>query len=373
MSPPVAAASPPAAPAGRVPAGSRSPSVLVIDDDPGTLDALTPFFRHAGFEVGSAESGAAALVQIRGRHFDAIVADLRLPDTTGLGLLREVRLAGVEVPFFLMSGFGSMQVAVEALKLGAAECLDKPVDGDDLVGRVWAAIDAPRQQSRPALLVGAARCLSSAESTGLAEARRLLRRLAEQAAAQATVSDQRTAVTESRRKSFLTLAGCCLGRDLTIPEFLACAQAVRRVVTTSEASALSVFLDAVADAVCTIDVPAVEYHHPKVAEAIARFAATGGGDLFKSAVALGRELGIDGAHLARLITVETGLSFKAWQRGFRLRRAVQRLCETHEHVRQIGYSIGYKHASDLNREFRRTFGLCPRSFREVVHPPAAAC
>ena len=106
-------------------------SVLIVDDDPATCVTFGEALRLAGLRVETAETGQAALKSLRRSTFDLLLLDLRLPDMSGLELIRTRR-----VPFMLISGFLTIAETVEAMRLGAREVLEKPVEVDVLCDRV---------------------------------------------------------------------------------------------------------------------------------------------------------------------------------------------------------------------------------------------
>ncbi len=85
---------------------------------------------------------------------------------------------------------------------------------------------------------------------------------------------------------------------------------------------------------------------------------------------LGREIGISGSRLGRLLVGQTGLPFREWRRGFRMRHAAQRLATTDSGVCEVSDLLGYKHVSQFDDEFRETFGLSPRDFRTTIRESA---
>jgi AraC-like DNA-binding protein len=114
-------------------------------------------------------------------------------------------------------------------------------------------------------------------------------------------------------------------------------------------------------------------YHAKVVAALARLASPDATGLCLSEDDLGREIGISGSRLGRLLHAQTGLGFREWRRGFRMRLAGQRLAALEDDVYQIADSLGYKHASQFDDEFRDTFGLSPRAFRAIARGSAASC
>ena len=124
---------------GGIPSGGRWVSarrVAIIDDDVGTLEILPRFFRLEGFDSATASSGAEGLCLLRSQPFDVLILDLYLPDMSGLALLEEARRVKNHLPVVMVSGFGTVEEAATAMKLGAADFLSKPIDADKLVGIV---------------------------------------------------------------------------------------------------------------------------------------------------------------------------------------------------------------------------------------------
>ncbi len=106
----------------------QHPLLMLVDDDERILDVVGHFARRAGFEVVGCTSAAEALAGLGRRPADLVMVDLRMPDVNGLDLLRTIRqtVPGAEV--ILMTGYGGIDSAVEAIKLGAIEYLTKPFD-----------------------------------------------------------------------------------------------------------------------------------------------------------------------------------------------------------------------------------------------------
>jgi two-component system response regulator YesN len=107
--------------------------VLVIDDDVGTTETFGHALRHAGFDVAVACSGVEGLRLALQPDVDLILADLCLPDVTGLEILSRLRRELVGVPFLIMTGFGSTASALEAGRLGAAAYVEKPLSLEELL------------------------------------------------------------------------------------------------------------------------------------------------------------------------------------------------------------------------------------------------
>src|SRR5947207_5539449 len=107
-------------------------NVLVVDDERHILDVLRDTLRHFGYRVTCAASGAEALTAIRSELFDAAITDIRMPDMSGLDLLREIKKHDDSIEVIVMTGYPTITSAVEALKEGAYDYLSKPLIFDEL-------------------------------------------------------------------------------------------------------------------------------------------------------------------------------------------------------------------------------------------------
>ena len=123
------------------------PRILVIDDDPGVRDSMERMLRLAGYTVQSAASGEEGFDVARGGLFDVILSDMRMSGISGIDVLRKLRDVRVDAAFIVMTGFGTVDTAVEAMKLGAVDFVQKPFFRDELLMRVRSAADR-RQLAR---------------------------------------------------------------------------------------------------------------------------------------------------------------------------------------------------------------------------------
>ena len=105
---------------------STEPRILVVDDDAELCEILTEVLTRFGFEVQAAPDGQEALELLKKDGFDLVITDLDMPVIGGLTLLRKVREAGGEIPFIFMTGHGTVECAVEAMKCGASDFVQKP-------------------------------------------------------------------------------------------------------------------------------------------------------------------------------------------------------------------------------------------------------
>jgi DNA-binding NtrC family response regulator len=104
------------------------PVLLVVDDEPGILVLMRRFGERVGYDVVTCASGEAALESLRTRRADVALVDLHMPDVNGLDVLRAIREAAPGCQAILMTGYASIDSAVEAVKLGAMDYLSKPID-----------------------------------------------------------------------------------------------------------------------------------------------------------------------------------------------------------------------------------------------------
>ncbi|HEX5473345.1 MAG TPA: sigma-54 dependent transcriptional regulator [Vicinamibacterales bacterium] len=105
-----------------------SPLVVVIDDEQGILDVVERFARRAGYEVITCAGGREGIAQLQARRADLVLVDLRMPDVGGLEVLRAIRDIDPRCQAVLMTGYASVETAVDAIKLGAMDYLSKPID-----------------------------------------------------------------------------------------------------------------------------------------------------------------------------------------------------------------------------------------------------
>ena len=107
---------------------TQRPRLLVVDDDRAILTLIGTIALAEGFDVATTVSGEDAMKQIRHRPVDLVLLDLRMPGVTGLDVLRAIREINPRVKVVLMTGYGTIDTAVEAVKLGAMDYLTKPFD-----------------------------------------------------------------------------------------------------------------------------------------------------------------------------------------------------------------------------------------------------
>src|SRR3954469_1280715 len=108
--------------------GPQKPQLVVVDDEQGILDVVSRFAQRAGYDVVTYSSGREVIAQLQTRRADLVLVDLRMPDVGGLDVLRAIHDVDPRCQAVLMTGYASVETAVEAIKLGATDYLSKPLD-----------------------------------------------------------------------------------------------------------------------------------------------------------------------------------------------------------------------------------------------------
>ena len=106
--------------------------VLIVDDEPNLRKILAAQLSRDGYEVMLAEDGEQGLTMLRENHIDLIVTDLKMPKVDGMELLRQALRESPDLPIVMITAHGTVDTAVEALKLGAFDYLTKPFDKDEV-------------------------------------------------------------------------------------------------------------------------------------------------------------------------------------------------------------------------------------------------
>lgn len=120
-------------------------AVHVIDDDEAVRHSLAFLFESAGIPVRLYDSAMAFLAVVGGLRTGCILTDVRMPDLDGLALQQKLIEMGVRLPVIVMTGHGDVPVAVQALKAGAADFIEKPFDDEALLAAVRTALETSRR------------------------------------------------------------------------------------------------------------------------------------------------------------------------------------------------------------------------------------
>jgi two-component system, LuxR family, response regulator FixJ len=124
------------------------PVVHIIDDDEGLRESLAFLLRSANLEVRSFESAKAFLDELLHAVPGCVITDVRMPDMSGIELLRRLKELKLGVPVIVITGHGDIALAVEAMKIGATDFFEKPFDDDLLVASVRAALRQQEDQTK---------------------------------------------------------------------------------------------------------------------------------------------------------------------------------------------------------------------------------
>jgi len=129
-------------------------TIYVIDDDDAVRQSLEFLLKAAGIPVRGFESAQAFLDVLSTVEHGCIVTDVRMPEITGIDLLKKVKQTRPELPVIVITGHGDISLAVEAMKIGAVDFLEKPFDDDHLLGAVKSALDREADLARRKAEVG---------------------------------------------------------------------------------------------------------------------------------------------------------------------------------------------------------------------------
>jgi two-component system response regulator FixJ len=122
--------------------------VYVIDDDEAMRDSLDFLLGSADFNVTLFESAQHFLDALGGVDFGCVVSDIRMPGIDGIELLKRLKASRSTLPVLIMTGHGDVPLAVEAMKLGAVDFLEKPFEDDRLIGMIDVALKQAESGAR---------------------------------------------------------------------------------------------------------------------------------------------------------------------------------------------------------------------------------
>jgi two-component system response regulator FixJ len=122
--------------------------VYVIDDDPAMRDSLDFLLGSAGFSVRLFESAQIFLDELERLEAGCVVTDIRMPGIDGMELLRQLNSGTRKLPVIVMTGHGDVPLAVEAMKLGALDFLEKPFNDERLIGMIETALSQNESGSK---------------------------------------------------------------------------------------------------------------------------------------------------------------------------------------------------------------------------------
>src|SRR5581483_10653456 len=151
--------------------------VLVVEDDTAMRELLDEQLRRRGFEVTSAASGAEALERFAAKDFDAVLTDLNMKGMNGVELCRKLLDKRPEVPVLVLTAFGSLDAAMQAIRAGAYDFITKPVEMEPLAVALNRALENLALKREVRRLRDGARGDEARDLTGSSEAIRRVREL----------------------------------------------------------------------------------------------------------------------------------------------------------------------------------------------------
>ena len=120
--------------------------VLVIDDEQIVLDSICKILKGEDYEIDTSLSGREGLDRAMQEQYDVVLTDIRMPDIGGMRVLRDIKRAKPSLPVIMITGYATVQSAVQAMKLGAMDYLEKPFTPERILEVVAASIDKAATQ-----------------------------------------------------------------------------------------------------------------------------------------------------------------------------------------------------------------------------------
>ena len=130
----------------------KSLEVLVVDDEPAIRQILSAHLSKSGCSVCQAANGTEALERLSKGDIDVAISDIKMPDFSGIELVRRARAAGIDTSFIMMTAFASVDTAIEAIKAGASDYMIKPVRNEEVLHRLMKVRDLRKLSSENRVL-----------------------------------------------------------------------------------------------------------------------------------------------------------------------------------------------------------------------------
>jgi DNA-binding NtrC family response regulator len=119
----------------------KKKKAIVIDDEQIVLDSVNQILTDENYKVDVSLSGREGRDQAIEKDYDIVLTDIRMPDVGGMRVLRDVKRAKPSLPVVIITGYATVKSAVQAMKLGAADYIEKPFEPEDLLKSVASALD----------------------------------------------------------------------------------------------------------------------------------------------------------------------------------------------------------------------------------------
>lgn len=111
-------------------------SVLVVDDEEQFLKAFSQRLQGRGMKVDTATSGEEAVKRVKGKEFDAVILDLVMPGMGGIETLKRIKSENPDLQIIMLTGHGTVEKSVEAMKLGVVDFIEKPADMGKILDKI---------------------------------------------------------------------------------------------------------------------------------------------------------------------------------------------------------------------------------------------
>jgi DNA-binding NtrC family response regulator len=120
--------------------------LLIVDDEEQFIEALSERLSMRDYDVTTSPTGEDAIEKIKSYNFDVVILDVRLPGTDGTDVLREIKNLKPLTEVIMLTGHGTVEMAIEGMKLGAYDILMKPCETEDLTAKIDKAHDRKAEQ-----------------------------------------------------------------------------------------------------------------------------------------------------------------------------------------------------------------------------------
>jgi DNA-binding response OmpR family regulator len=127
--------------------------ILIVDDEQGVRDSLTQLLRVEGYQADAADSGESALKHLAEKECDLVLLDIRLPGLDGVEVMHEINKLHPETHIIIITGYGSLDSAIEAIRSGAQDYILKPYTADDILLSIGKALSEKETKTRKEILI----------------------------------------------------------------------------------------------------------------------------------------------------------------------------------------------------------------------------
>ncbi len=329
----------------------RRIGLLWADDEAKKLHPYAEIMRVDGIEVHCVPDGASALSGARLRPWDLILLDVRLPDMSGLNVLKRLRADRVSTPVVILTGYPGDVVEETVAELDARIWL-KPLPPTKLAELVHAEVKERGLAPRAGIFRRPDGLNSSACEALLSP----LRQIAGDRGAAGDLAN--------RRDDLLATLAVALAADVTFFEWLVMARAFAGLMTLPLAM-LPTLADRLAQDLASAAGP-VTAQRDILLGVVACIEAAGAGWRALTLTNVAASLRIDERQIEASLRRAGFASFEHCRRAVAVRRALLELALTGEHVDQIAFAVGYEHRNALNRDFGVLLNVAPKAYRAVV-------